>query len=971
MKKLTILINLIFILYTVVFSQNNTFYRKYNLPGMNGGLTLQPTSDGGFVAAGQHEGSGSAGGCDIYVYRVDECGNKLWFKLIGEGGSDGAKSIHQISNDNFLISGHYNGQNGFNAKLDSDGNLIWLKTYSELEWVFQSVEANNGDLICVGKRANLSCVLFRTDSNGNVLWAKDFYDFGQMPLHVEETNSGEIVFLSTYNVPGKDVAVAKTDSSGNVIWSNGYGFGYSDTDHTSWSCSAVVNNELNTITFTSPTQSSGEENILVVNASLENGSINWSKSFGGPGSDQSRAIISTPHGYAICGNSDSYPVLSGIAPGISTNMTERNILLLHIDNTGNIIWSKQYGAEARDKGIGVGYNSEGGFTLSAYTSSVFFGNSGSSMDPLFIKTDSLGNVNCQSADCPITSSEIMANSSTIGNSVFFNLNASIKNPILGTYNPLDIYQCQDCYSVPIFGLSDSIVCASETVYLYNQTTIGLTCFQEWQIDGVTFNGSIDTIAYSFNNPGVYHVQLNSTCGISSNSYDLTIRVSKVEASVNIETDYNGYGVSCKNANDAEVSINVNGGYFPTNQDWQYIWTPNFVTGPNPNQLSSGNYSCTIIDEVGCYDTIQLNISEPSIIVDSSFVSSNYNGFAISCNGFNNGTIQTTPNFPTGGVPPYSYVITNNNGLTINSNSGLFTNLESGLYTIETTDMNGCTSFDELLVNEPPPLICNTIIYPDTCSFGLGAVLINAEGGVANPNADYSYQYIFNNVIVEDIPYIDSLNFGQFSYSVEDLNGCIESNIAEIPTITSPMLIGNLLDTISCNTPEILLDNWLDENYSPTFSYHWENQTGLEIDNGNDFPLVSSPGNYLLIASNENSICFDSLLIQIVPDSSIYFSISDLMVTNIVTQNQDDLNECIHIIHTSIPSIDISNYISIKYFQIFNRWGQLITEKENIFSICDEIQNLSSGTYYYIFNAESICGLYQCESRSGWFMIVTD
>lgn len=971
MKIITLIINLFFLQCAAVFSQDNTFYRKYNLPGMNGGLTLQPTSDGGFVAAGQHEGSGSAGGCDIYVYRVDECGNKLWFKLIGEGGADGAKSIKQLSNGDFLISGHYNGQNGFNAKLNSDGNLLWLKTYNELEWVFHSTEANNGDIICVGKRANLSCVLFRTDINGNVLWAKDFYDFGQMPLYVEELNSGEIVFLSTYNIPGKDVAIAKTDSNGNIIWSNGYGFGYSDTDHTSWSCSAVINNELNTITLTSPTQINGDENILILNANLDNGSINWSKSYGGPGSDQSRAIVSTPQGFAICGNSDSYPVLAGIDPNISVNMAERNILLLHIDNSGNILWSKQYGAEARDKGIGVGYNNEGGFTLSAYTSSVFFGNVGSSMDPLFIKTDSLGHVNCQSANCPLSSLEITANSSTIGNSVFFNLNASTKNPILGTYYPTDVYQCQDCYSVPIFGLSDSIVCVGETVYLYNQTTIGLTCFQEWQIDGVSFNGSLDTVEYTFNNPGIYHVQLNSTCGIASNFFDMVVRVSEVQANAIIETDYNGYGVSCKNANDAEVAINATGGYFPTNQNWQYLWSPNSVNGSNPNQLSSGNYSCTITDEVGCSDTVNFYISEPQAMVDSSFVSSDYNGFAVRCNGNSDGVIQLTPNFPTGGVPPYFFFLTDNNGLAINSNSGLFTNLQSGLYTIETTDSNGCSSYDEIFVSEPPPLTCSTTIYPDTCSFGLGAVLITAEGGVVNPNASYSYQYSFNNTIVENIPFADSLYSGQYQYTVEDFNGCILSNIVEISEITSPQLVGNLFETISCDYPEILLNNWIDENYSPTFSYHWESQIGTEIDNGNDFPLVNSPGIYILIASNTNSICIDSLSIQIVPDSSIYFSLSELKVTNIITQNHDGLNECLHILHTSIPSSSIQNYISVNYFQIFNRWGQLITQKEDVFSICDEIQNLSSGTYYYIFNAESICGPYQGESQSGWFMIVTD
>ena len=80
-----------------LWSQDNTFYRKYNLGGMQGGLQLATTTDGGFVATGQHEGNGSAGGCDIYVYRVDICGNIVWFKLYGLGSTDGGKSINQTA----------------------------------------------------------------------------------------------------------------------------------------------------------------------------------------------------------------------------------------------------------------------------------------------------------------------------------------------------------------------------------------------------------------------------------------------------------------------------------------------------------------------------------------------------------------------------------------------------------------------------------------------------------------------------------------------------------------------------------------------------------------------------------------------------------------------------------------------------------------------------------------------------------
>lgn len=967
MKNLLVLLTLV-LSSGLCLGQNNTFYRKYNLSGMNGGLTLQPTSDGGFVAAGQHEGNGSAGGCDIYVYRVDECGNRLWFKIIGSGAADGAKSIQELSNGDFLISGHYDGSTGFVSKLDLNGNLLWLKTYPGLEWVFHAVEAANGDIICVAKQPNLSCVLMRLDQSGNVLWSKNFNNFGQMPLYVHELTSGEIVFLSTYNVPGKDMALAKTDANGTIIWSMGYGVGYSDTDHTAWSCSANVNEANNTILLTTPSQNQGGQggdNIFAIEASLSNGSVIWSKSYGGPGSDQSRAVIATPQGYAICGNSDSYPVNVGANNSVSAGMYERNILLLHIDYDGNIIWSRQYGAESRDKGIGVGLGLDGSFTISAYTASTFFGNADDSMDPLFIKTDSLGFVNCQTADCPLVVADIPASSSPIGSANSLAFSQTIKFPVVSDFAPDDIYQCQDCYTVPFFGLSDSVVCVGETIYFYNLTTIGLTCFQEWQVDGVTFDGNIDTVAYSFQNPGLYHVLLSSSCGAASSTYDLAVRVSEVVATVDLTSNYNGYGVSCFNANDGSVQVSATGGYFPLNQNWEFEWTPSSLTGSSLNQLSAGIYNCIIRDEVGCADSLQIEISEPAVVQDSSVVSTNYNGFAISCAGGSDGGVALSQNFPFGGVAPYTFTLTDESGNVLQSQNGAFNNLTEGVYQYETTDLNGCASLQELLLEEPQPLLCTPLIYPDTCLFSLGAVQFSASGGVE------PYEYSLNGNQLTNGLYLDSLSQGVYTVSVQDVNSCFSEEQIEIIGLMSPDLIGDESDTITCGSEFVGLNEWTDLNSDPTFIYYWEDSQGIQLDNGNDYPSVNSPGNYYLIASRNDNFCRDTLLIQIYLDSSIFFDIEKLQIANVVTRNGDNLNDCWNLFHTSISSEVIDYYIEISSILIYNRWGVLLVESSDTFAVCEELNALNDGTYYYIINAKSSCGPEQYLNRAGWFLLKSD
>ena len=102
MKFQFLISKIIFILFysVAIFAQDNTFYRKYNFGGMQGALQLATTLDGGFVATGQHEGNGSAGECDIYVYKLDVCGNIEWFNIYGTAAQEGGKSIQQTSSTN-------------------------------------------------------------------------------------------------------------------------------------------------------------------------------------------------------------------------------------------------------------------------------------------------------------------------------------------------------------------------------------------------------------------------------------------------------------------------------------------------------------------------------------------------------------------------------------------------------------------------------------------------------------------------------------------------------------------------------------------------------------------------------------------------------------------------------------------------------------------------------------------------------
>ena len=560
-----IFLNFIISFINKVNSQDNTFFRKYNLSGMQGGLQLSVTSDGGFIATGQHEENGGNGECDIYVYRVDLCGNIVWFKLYGTSYQEGGKSIKQTSDGGFIVSGlgpANTSPRAFNMKLDPNGNIEWAKRYPS-EWMFYSHEATNGDFISLAKNS-----LFRSDAVGNVLWRKYIGFMGSMNLWLDELTNGDIIVTSTGN--GSDIYVGRFTSIGDPVWIKKYGAGYSSGDHVEWSSKGVVNSIENSVCVTSPTYlgSQGGENILVMKLNLTDGSLIWSKSVGGPASDQSRDIQLFPGGYAIAGNTASYPVAINPSVGIIQNFAERDALLFTMDENGNEIWSRSYGGDERDKAIGVQYNSDNGFTIAAYTSSSVFGNFDSSMDPLFIKTDSIGIVACQTNSPPLIFQDVSVSITPISTQPSNEgIDSYSFTPNVIDFNPSDSYICQECISTPLFQVSDTTVCVGDTVNFFNTTIIGLTCFQQWYIDGQQYDGTINPF-YSFDTAGDYQIQLMSTCGVNADTFNIVIHVypipivsnqvltvcSDIACGLTLGNDINGPSASTYNI----ISINPNG-----------------------------------------------------------------------------------------------------------------------------------------------------------------------------------------------------------------------------------------------------------------------------------------------------------------------------------------------------------------------------------------------------------------------------
>jgi gliding motility-associated-like protein len=778
-----LVISLISAFYT--YGQNNTFYRKYNLGGMQGALQLDVTDDGGFIATGQHEGVGSHGDCDIYAYKLDICGNVDWFKIYGTTAQEGGRSIFQMDDGNYMVSGLFSGGSNFrafNMKIDQNGDVIWIKRYN-FEWMMYATEAQNGDIISYGRNAGALFVI-RTDNLGNLIWTKQITGFGDMGLWLDELPNGDIILTSVNNSISKDFAAARLSSVGNVIWSKAYGgSGWTDVDHTSWSCKGTLDLTDNTVVLTSPTLLGGmaDENMLVTKLSLADGSVIWSKAVGGAGRDQSRDITTFPGGYAIIGHTNSFPVPANPALNIFEAMGEKDIVLFTLNTNGNLIWSRTYGGADRDKGIGVKYNLDEGFSISAFTTSPYFGNTDASFDPLFIKTDSLGIVSCQMQTPPISVVNVSLQSVNAGN--YLNIQLASDVPTLGTtsFSPDDQYMCQACISIPEFDVSDTTICVNDTVFFTNISTIGLTCFQSWIIENQNISGG-GNFSWVFTQPGTYEVVLYSTCANSPDSMRINIHV--------YDPQINAISPVCEDGALVQLAANMPGG----------TWSGNGIIDPiqgilDPSNSGVGyiNIAYTIPELCAVDDSIKVN---PTPIANAGPDMQQCDSL-ISVLGGASQTGQT-------------YLWTPAIHLSSNSASDpmfTYTNTGSSIFELEyvltaTIDSSSCFDADTVVLTvwPVPPVSAGPDL--EFCEFE--SLTLNGSGAVS---------YIWTPPVVNGVPFVQNPGTQEYFVTGTDANGCV--HIDSVNVIVHP-----LPDVIAYQDTSVCEDEWITLVSEGALIYSW-------------------------------------------------------------------------------------------------------------------------------------------------------
>jgi hypothetical protein len=145
----------------------------YDAPGLAGANNMQPTPDGGYVIAGE--------GLDLLAFRVDADGAIEWAKNYGPGGNTHCRVFLTSEADYLLLGGTPLEDDGFHSngrvlRLDQDGNILWQKVLGEFgvsEYFTSATIAHNGNIVIAGMSVGDYWVL-EMDLSGNVVWEKTY-----------------------------------------------------------------------------------------------------------------------------------------------------------------------------------------------------------------------------------------------------------------------------------------------------------------------------------------------------------------------------------------------------------------------------------------------------------------------------------------------------------------------------------------------------------------------------------------------------------------------------------------------------------------------------------------------------------------------------------------------------------------------------------------------------------------------------
>jgi hypothetical protein len=334
------------------------------------GNSIANTDENGIVIVGKNQ-------YGALLVKIDSTGNIEWekeFTNLFWGNATGLKVI-QTKNHEFVITGWIGTgidiAEIFFLKTDSLGNLLWYRLIKEfdIDWPTDLIESSSGNYYMTGYSYYMGgngvgpdVILFKVDPDGHLLFAKAFGGLqSDKGIRVIELNNRLIVFASSASFASGSVMYI-ADTLGNIISSKAFDLFVAGRDFARTKDSAIV---ATGVIYDFPTHSNDSVFLTKLDSS---GNQEWVRTF------PFNSIISVE-------------LIKTLNNGDISMMVNASTIML-LDSTGNIKWVKSFNKVLTDYTI----NNKNEIVILRNEYNTSNGNN----IIYIIKTDSLGNTNCNS-----------------------------------------------------------------------------------------------------------------------------------------------------------------------------------------------------------------------------------------------------------------------------------------------------------------------------------------------------------------------------------------------------------------------------------------------------------------------------------------------------------------------------------------------------------------------------------------------
>ncbi len=401
--------------------------------------------------------------------------------------------------------------------------------------------------------------------------------------------------------------------------------------------------------------------------------------------------------------------------------------------------------------------------------------------------------------------------------------------------------------------------------------------------------------------------------------------------------------ACFGFDNGSIVLNVSNG----KQPFKYDFGTGFQNTNSIDKLKAGTYNVVIQDANLCKGIFKFEVMQPDKLVLQT------DTVVISCYGANDGKALVSG---VGGTGAYKYSWSDAK----NQSSDEAKNLSPAIYTVTVTDENGCSETVQVGLENPPKLDIKTLNLKDVLCFNDRTGELQFVGVGGRP----PYQYSLDGVVFQKADLFKDLAAGNYSLTVRDSAGC-EYQLPVTLRQPSPFVVdagddktielGELTNLNATTSPA--------DNIVKTWLWIPSDSTLTCKDCPNPIATPYKTTTYTIKAVDETGCqAIDRVTIVVIKNRNVFFP-------NIFSPGNDDgVNDR----YTGFSGRAVRK---INLIRIFDRWGNLIFEKEN-FATNDlnlgwdgmyRGQKAGEGIYTFYSNVEFIDG--EVITYKGDFMLM--